>query len=77
MLTARQDEFDKLHGFEMGADDYVTKPFSIKELLARGEGRAACAAHGAAAGARTYEFDDCVLDLDARVADAEGQGDRR
>ena len=35
MLTARQDEFDKLHGFEMGADDYVTKPFSIKELLAR------------------------------------------
>jgi len=35
MLTARQDEFDKLHGFEMGADDYVTKPFSVKELLAR------------------------------------------
>jgi two-component system KDP operon response regulator KdpE len=35
MLTARHDESDKLHGFEMGADDYVTKPFSVPELLAR------------------------------------------
>lgn len=35
MLTARQEEFDKLHGFEVGADDYVTKPFSVRELLAR------------------------------------------
>ncbi|NQU41467.1 MAG: response regulator transcription factor [Lentisphaerae bacterium] len=35
MLTARQEDFDKLHGFEMGADDYVTKPFSVEELLAR------------------------------------------
>ena len=35
MLTARKDEMDKLKGFETGADDYVTKPFSIKELLAR------------------------------------------
>jgi DNA-binding response OmpR family regulator len=35
MLTARAQERDKLLGFELGADDYVTKPFSIKELLAR------------------------------------------
>ncbi len=35
MLTARAEERDKLLGFELGADDYVTKPFSIKELLAR------------------------------------------
>lgn len=35
MLTARKDEMDKLKGFETGADDYVTKPFSVKELLAR------------------------------------------
>jgi DNA-binding response OmpR family regulator len=35
MLTARDEEFDKVHGFEVGADDYVTKPFSINELLAR------------------------------------------
>ncbi|MDG1074851.1 MAG: phosphate regulon transcriptional regulator PhoB [Methylophilaceae bacterium] len=35
MLTARGDEFDKVRGLEVGADDYVTKPFSPKELNAR------------------------------------------
>lgn len=35
MLTARSEEFDKLLGFDIGADDYVTKPFSPKELVAR------------------------------------------
>src|SRR6188768_785012 len=34
-LTARTSEDDKLAGFELGADDYVTKPFSLKELHAR------------------------------------------
>lgn len=35
MLSARTDEIDKLQGFELGIDDYVTKPFSPKELIAR------------------------------------------
>lgn len=35
MLSARGEEYDKLFGFELGIDDYVTKPFSPKELLAR------------------------------------------
>ena len=35
MLTARSEEYDKLMGFDLGIDDYVTKPFSPKELLAR------------------------------------------
>ena len=35
MLTARGDEFDKVMGLESGADDYITKPFSILELLSR------------------------------------------
>lgn len=35
MLTARAEESDLLHGFDAGADDYITKPFSSKELLAR------------------------------------------
>src|SRR5574338_571268 len=35
MLTARQDEIDRIAGLELGADDYVAKPFSLGELLAR------------------------------------------
>ena len=35
MLTARGEEYDKIHGFELGVDDYVVKPFSPKELMMR------------------------------------------
>ncbi|MDF2892819.1 MAG: two component transcriptional regulator, winged helix family [Clostridia bacterium] len=35
MLTAKSEEFDKVLGLELGADDYMTKPFSVKELIAR------------------------------------------
>lgn len=35
VLSARDDEYDKLEGFDLGVDDYVTKPFSPKELIAR------------------------------------------
>lgn len=35
MLTAKGEEYDKIHGFELGADDYVVKPFSPKELVMR------------------------------------------
>ena len=35
MLTAKGDELDKIIGLEIGADDYITKPFSVKELVAR------------------------------------------
>ena len=46
MLTAREEEADKVMGLELGADDYITKPFSMRELMAReyaphGSGRAA------------------------------------
>jgi DNA-binding response OmpR family regulator len=51
MLTARVEERDKLLGFELGADDYVTKPFSMKELLAR------VAAHLRRAGSPASEED--------------------
>src|SRR3712207_9231226 len=44
MLTARDDEFDKVLGLELGADDYITKPFSIREFRSRVReiGRASC-----------------------------------
>ena len=35
MLTARDDELDKVLGLELGADDYITKPFSIREFRSR------------------------------------------
>ena len=35
MLTARESESDKVFGLELGADDYITKPFGVRELLAR------------------------------------------
>jgi len=35
MLTAKEDEVDKIVGLELGADDYITKPFSVRELVAR------------------------------------------
>ena len=35
MVTAKDDENDKIQGLELGADDYITKPFSVKELISR------------------------------------------
>ena len=35
MITAREEEVDKVLGLELGADDYITKPFSVRELMAR------------------------------------------
>ncbi len=40
MLTARSDEYDRVLGFEVGADDYVVKPFSVRELILRVKGLA-------------------------------------
>ena len=72
MLTARQDQFDKLHGFEMGADDYVTKPFSIDELLARIR---AVLRRGRVHedGPSEYEFDGFTLDMEARTLKKSGK----
>jgi DNA-binding response OmpR family regulator len=61
MLTARGQEDDIVRGLELGADDYVTKPFSIRELLARV--RAFLRRQEAAPAG--YEFGDCRLDLAA------------
>jgi len=72
MLTARGDEFDKLHGFEMGADDYVTKPFSVDELLARLKA-VLLRGERQAARPRKLAFADVELDLDARTMTRSGK----
>jgi DNA-binding response OmpR family regulator len=69
MLTARGQEADKVRGFELGADDYVTKPFHIEELLARIQAvlrRARPAVHRLTLG-------DVVVDLTAMRATAGGR----
>jgi two-component system alkaline phosphatase synthesis response regulator PhoP len=72
MLTARQEEFDKLHGFEMGADDYVTKPFSVQELLARVRAVLQRSRTTSQTPER-FSFGDCVLDMNSRVLRRKGR----
>jgi DNA-binding response OmpR family regulator len=62
MLTARGDESDKVVGLELGADDYITKPFSVKELVARIH--AVLRRPGTAETCRRISVGDLVLDLD-------------
>lgn len=72
MLTARNTERDKLAGFEVGADDYMTKPFSSPELLARLHALARRASGFAKS--RTLSVADLTLNLDTLVA---RRGERR
>ncbi len=62
MLTAKGTESDRVHGLDLGADDYVTKPFSVRELLARVR---ALLRRGQSADAvpDELEFDDVVVDF--------------
>lgn len=70
LLSARQEEFDKLHGFDLGIDDYVTKPFSPKELMARikviGE-RSKGIKHS------VYQFEGLDVDVSGRTVEVEGE----
>jgi DNA-binding response OmpR family regulator len=62
MVTGRAEEGDKVLGFEMGADDYVTKPFSPRELLARVRAVARRARPGEEAGAQHLRAGDLEID---------------
>ena len=71
MLSARGEEYDKLFGFELGIDDYVVKPFSPKELMARitavlARSQQAFKEH------EKMEFDGLVIDLTGRTVTIDG-----
>jgi DNA-binding response OmpR family regulator len=83
VLSARQDEFDKVAALQLGADDYVTKPFALAELLARVAAQlrrarlgarppAASTAVGPASGEGELRFGDVVVDLGARTVTRAG-----
>lgn len=68
MLTALSDEIDRILGLELGADDYLTKPFSTRELLARIKALLRRVELDASQAARktTFQFEDLRIDLERR-----------
>ena len=74
MLTARDDELDKVVGLELGADDYITKPFSIREFRSRVRALLRRAALGTQSDGRdVIEVDGVVVDLARRTVDVRGK----
>jgi two-component system phosphate regulon response regulator PhoB len=78
MLTARSAEADRILGLELGADDYVVKPFSVRELVLRLEAIArrqskSLAAPTASSGARTLKSGPIELDTEAFIARVGGE----
>lgn len=70
MLSARGEEYDKLFGFEIGSDDYVTKPFSPKEVMARIH---AVMKRGKAEARETYDFEGLKIDVVGRNVYVDGE----
>ncbi len=71
MLSARTEEYDKLFGFELGVDDYVTKPFSPKEVMARINVVTKRKAGGQEND--VYQFEGLTVDVTGRVVTVDGE----
>ena len=71
MLSARGEEYDKLFGFEIGIDDYVVKPFSPKELMARLN--VIVTRNQKLNDNRVMEFEGLKIDLDGRSVSVDGE----
>lgn len=67
LVTAKIDEIDRLIGLEVGADDYITKPFSPREVLARVKAVLRRCARAEEHGNRTVSVGDLTLDHDTRI----------
>lgn len=72
LLTARNEEYDRLLGFELGVDDYVGKPFSPRELVARMKALLKRAGASAAA-AEAFTFESLSVDLGAHAVSIGGE----
>lgn len=73
MLSARGEEYDKIHGFELGADDYVVKPFSPKELMLRVNAIMNRVRPAAAQPRQVQRFEGLTVDQGARMVTVDGQ----
>jgi DNA-binding response OmpR family regulator len=75
MLTARDDELDKVIGLELGADDYITKPFSIREFRSRVRAllRRAKAPHVPGDTGERIELDGLTIDVPRRSVELDGR----
>ena len=73
MLTARGGETDRIHGLELGADDYVGKPFSVREVVLRVEAVARRHAGAPEPEARVLKAGEIELDVDAHLVRVKGQ----
>ncbi len=73
MLTARGQEIDKVLGLKLGADDYVTKPFSFMELMARVEAVLRRSKPGGGCQSAIHEFGDLTVNLECHEASKAGE----
>ncbi|WPB56820.1 response regulator transcription factor [Xylophilus sp. GOD-11R] len=73
MLTAKGDPMDRIIGLELGADDYLPKPFEPRELLARIRAILRRRSEGAASTTRTMQFGSLEIDRDARTVNVAGR----
>ena len=67
MLSARGEEYDRLHGFDLGIDDYVVKPFSPKELMMRIAAIMNRYRSAVVTNQNVFTFGDLKIDYDARI----------
>ena len=72
MLSARGEEYDRIHGFELGVDDYVVKPFSPRELMMRVSAVLKRAAARAPA-REVYRYEGLQVDFTARMVFVDGE----
>ncbi len=73
-LTALGDEDDKLHGFNLGADDYIPKPFSLREVLARVKAVLGRTSGHEPGSSDQLCYQGLVLDMDKMVVTVDGEG---